>query len=122
MTHYLLLFVCIWWHIGHNAAYAFSTPTGTSSAQGGISRRFSTTLYWSDGKNAAPAIMCEVENIPLLDPVPNGFKRLFLVRHGEVINPVSYGTLNHFHYFYPKNHLIDDTIHTQYHHLKHHSY
>ena len=24
------------------------------------------------GKNAAPAIMCEVENVPLLDDVPDG--------------------------------------------------
>jgi len=43
--------------------------------------------------------MCEVENIPLLDPIPEGYKRLFLVRHGEVINPggdrpVYYGAMD----------------------------
>jgi len=27
---------------------------------------------WAEGINAAPAIMCDVENVPLLDPVPAG--------------------------------------------------
>lgn len=27
---------------------------------------------WADGKNAAPAIMCEVEKVPLLDSIPDG--------------------------------------------------
>ena len=54
---------------------------------------------WADGKNAAPAIMCEVEKVPILEPIPDGFKRLFLVRHGEVINPggdraVYYGSMD----------------------------
>lgn len=31
-----------------------------------------TADAWAEGKNAAPAIMCEVENIPLLDPIPDG--------------------------------------------------
>ena len=46
---------------------------------------------WADGKNAAPAILCDVDDvlIPVLAPVPEGSKRLFMVRHGEVINPVS---------------------------------
>lgn len=53
----------------------------------------------ADGKNAAPAKMCEVENIPILDEVPEGYKRLFMVRHGEVINPggdrpVYYGAMD----------------------------
>lgn len=51
------------------------------------------------GANAAPAVLCEVENIPLLAPIPDGYKRLFLVRHGEVINPggdrpVYYGAMD----------------------------
>lgn len=53
----------------------------------------------ADGKNAAPAKMCDVENIPILDEVPEGYKRLFMVRHGEVINPggdrpVYYGAMD----------------------------
>lgn len=53
----------------------------------------------ADGKNAAPANMCEVEGVPLLDDIPNGHKRLFMVRHGEVINPggdrpVYYGSMD----------------------------
>ena len=31
-----------------------------------------TTDAWAEGKNAAPAIMCEVENVPILDPIPDG--------------------------------------------------
>ena len=51
------------------------------------------------GFNASPATMCEIENVPLLDPVHDGYKRLFLVRHGEVINPggdrpVYYGAMD----------------------------
>ncbi|KAL7528244.1 hypothetical protein ACHAWF_002489 [Thalassiosira exigua] len=43
--------------------------------------------------------MCEVDNVPLLEPVADGFKRLFMVRHGEVINPggdrpVYYGAMD----------------------------
>lgn len=54
---------------------------------------------WAGGMNAAPAIMCAVDNVPILDPIPNGYKRLFLVRHGEVINPggdrpVYYGAMD----------------------------
>jgi len=53
----------------------------------------------ADGKNAAPAKMCDVENIPLLESIPEGYKRLFMVRHGEVINPggdrpVYYGAMD----------------------------
>ena len=53
----------------------------------------------ADGKNAAPANMCEVEGVPLLDDIPKGHKRLFMVRHGEVINPggnrpVYYGSMD----------------------------
>lgn len=73
-------------------------------------RRLHTTMYSSistklaatlgaGGFNASPATMCEIENIPRLDPVPDGHKRLFLVRHGEVINPggdrpVYYGAMD----------------------------
>mmetsp|Transcript_38418 Transcript_38418/g.81958 ORF Transcript_38418/g.81958 Transcript_38418/m.81958 type:complete len:305 (+) Transcript_38418:34-948(+) len=54
---------------------------------------------WVGGTNAAPAIMCEVDNVPILDPIPEGYKRLFMVRHGEVINPggdrpVYYGAMD----------------------------
>jgi len=31
-----------------------------------------TADAWAEGKNAAPAIMCEVENVPILDPIPDG--------------------------------------------------
>jgi broad specificity phosphatase PhoE len=53
----------------------------------------------ADGKNAAPAKICDVEKVPLLDEIPEGHKRLFMVRHGEVINPggdrpVYYGAMD----------------------------
>lgn len=68
-------------------------------------RRFSSTstklaaTLGAGGFNASPATMCEIENVPLLDPVHDGYKRLFLVRHGEVINPggdrpVYYGAMD----------------------------
>mmetsp|Transcript_20344 Transcript_20344/g.34698 ORF Transcript_20344/g.34698 Transcript_20344/m.34698 type:complete len:265 (-) Transcript_20344:938-1732(-) len=68
---------------------ALSIITGTCSA----------FTLGADGKNAAPAKMCDVENIPILDEIPEGHKRLFMVRHGEVINPggdrpVYYGAMD----------------------------
>ena len=53
----------------------------------------------ANGKNAAPATMCEFENVPLLEKIPEGYKRIFMVRHGEVINPggespVYYGAMD----------------------------
>ena len=48
----------------------------------------------ADGKNVAPAKMSDV-----VDEIPEGYKRLFMVRHGEVINPggdrpVYYGAMD----------------------------
>jgi len=31
-----------------------------------------TADAWAEGINAAPAIMSDVDNIPLLDPIPDG--------------------------------------------------
>jgi len=87
--------------------FAFQVPSPSVSHQ--RLNRFRNTKLLHAGSaddavfvgtvNAAPAIMCEVESVPLLDPIPDGFKRLFLVRHGEVINPggdrpVYYGAMD----------------------------
>lgn len=99
MTPYLLL-ICLWWQTEHTVAFwAPSTSASRSLVLGTKLRAAEKADAWADGTNAAPAIMCEVDNIPLLDPVPDGFKRLFLVRHGEVINPggdrpVYYGAMD----------------------------
>lgn len=34
--------------------------------------RMTTSLFWGDGKVAAPAIICEVENVPILEDIPKG--------------------------------------------------
>lgn len=121
----LLVGIGIWWHL--SCVLAFWTPattTTTHTRHGGGAKISSfqataTTTTAADdsskaaadddggaqwagfgaGTNAAPAIMCNVENIPILDPVPEGYKRLFMVRHGEVINPggdrpVYYGSMD----------------------------
>mmetsp|Transcript_18943 Transcript_18943/g.41259 ORF Transcript_18943/g.41259 Transcript_18943/m.41259 type:complete len:137 (+) Transcript_18943:94-504(+) len=84
-------------------AHAFLTPSSSTrhlpshgvneiiSTKSLLVRAAAETGGWVGGKNAAPAIMYEVDDTPILDPVPDGYKRLFLVRHGEVINPVSCG-------------------------------
>ncbi|KAL3770232.1 hypothetical protein ACHAWO_009546 [Cyclotella atomus] len=85
------LFVCM--------AASGNAFTSSASRQTAPELRKRTSIFWGDGKNAAPAVLCEVENIPVLEPIPEGFKRLFMVRHGEVINPggdraVYYGAMD----------------------------
>jgi hypothetical protein len=54
-----------------SSAFTAVVPSSTSHDQSlKFNRR--TPLCWSDGKNAAPAVLCEVENIPILEPIPEG--------------------------------------------------
>mmetsp|Transcript_20998 Transcript_20998/g.42343 ORF Transcript_20998/g.42343 Transcript_20998/m.42343 type:complete len:304 (-) Transcript_20998:181-1092(-) len=83
--------------VENSTSNAFAPPSSSLSKL--ILLNMKGANSWADGKNAAPAIMCEVENVPILEPVPEGFKRLFMVRHGEVINPggdrpVYYGAMD----------------------------
>ena len=85
MKSLIFLLVVSWHFIVSTNAFSTSSP---SKFQYGL-----RATLGAGGNNAAPAIMCEIDNVPLLDDIPDGFKRLFMVRHGEVINPVSgYGT------------------------------
>ncbi|KAL7529163.1 hypothetical protein ACHAXR_002824 [Thalassiosira sp. AJA248-18] len=97
MTLYLIL-LCTWLQI-IDYTYAFRAHVSPRLSSLSTPLRAQKADAWADGTNAAPAIMCEVENVPLLDPVPASFKRIFMVRHGEVINPggdrpVFYGAMD----------------------------
>lgn len=100
-----LLFLCVGLQIAYTSAFlAPTTKCSLKHRQNGVISTSSLNAVekadaWAGGTNAAPAIMCEVENVPLLDPVPEGYKRIFMVRHGEVINPggdrpVYYGAMD----------------------------
>jgi hypothetical protein len=58
------LFVCM--------AASGNAFTSSASRQTAPELRKRTSIFWGDGKNAAPAVLCEVENIPVLEPIPEG--------------------------------------------------
>ncbi|KAL3788416.1 hypothetical protein ACHAW5_001028 [Stephanodiscus triporus] len=104
MTHFLRSVMFCTWLQFVECAFAFRAPSRLLFHRGS-NRPYTKMLgamakdAWAEGINAAPAILCDVESVPLLDPVPDGFKRLFMVRHGEVINPggdraVYYGAMD----------------------------
>ena len=87
------------------AALAFVFAFGTSSASafvgapGPISKRSSTCRRGAEIPPDAEMFSEEHGDAPSLPPIPPTSKRLFLVRHGEVINPggnrpVYYGALD----------------------------
>ena len=69
---------CAWLQLT-GCAFAFRAPSLLLFHRGAIrtyTKMLGTTAEkadaWAEGINAAPAIMCDVENVPLLDPVPAG--------------------------------------------------
>lgn len=91
MKHHILVsFYCISWSTVMGSVYAFhalahqtvlvrcrqgivkSLHTAAKSKMSVAAAAKQTADAWAEGKNAAPAIMCEVENVPILDPIPDG--------------------------------------------------
>jgi hypothetical protein len=57
---------------GVDVANRFYTYTASKMPLELLAAAQQTADAWAEGKNAAPAIMCEVENVPLLDSIPDG--------------------------------------------------
>jgi len=75
ITHYHMLSFFILVGVGHSAvtsAFLAGLPSRTMYETAAVKSKRTTHLFWSDGKNAAPAVICEVENIPILEPIPEG--------------------------------------------------
>jgi hypothetical protein len=68
MTSLDLNIVCFFLYLGHLAVEAFVPASAQRSGHASTC----TALNWSEGKNAAPAVLCEVENVPILEPIPEG--------------------------------------------------
>jgi hypothetical protein len=77
MTHLPLIMFCTWLQFVE-CAFAFRAPSRLLFHRG-ANRPYTKMLgatgradAWAEGINAAPAILCDVEGVPLLDPVPDG--------------------------------------------------
>ncbi len=95
--------------IVYSTAYAYSTTSTTHSQSSlafhksspvgrGVSLSHTDTRLYSSSSSTTASVSAALEG-PDLPPVPQNSKRLFLVRHGEVINPggdrpVYYGALD----------------------------
>ena len=68
MTGFACYILGVFLFIGRNIISAFTARLATSTT-GSVA---TTSLFWGDGENAAPAVICDIDNIPILEPIPEG--------------------------------------------------
>lgn len=99
-----LLSLCISSSLQLHLSLAFQAPSQSFIFCRGVAKKsYTKTMLhgekrsadaWAEGINAAPAVMSDVDNVPLLDPIPDGWVEILL---WQAIASIFYVHANNWH-------------------------